>query len=111
MVRISGPLLDRIDLHIEVPTVDARQHMRGEPGESSESIRTRVIAARDRQLSRYRTLDGVSTNADLSARGVREFCAVDEKSASLLHAAIQRLRLSTRAYHRNLETRAHDCGS
>lgn len=100
---VSGPLLDRIDVHIEVPTADARQLMHGEVGELSESIRARVIVARDRQLSRYRNLEGVRTNADLSARGVREFCAIDEKSAAMLHAAIQRLRLSARASHRILK--------
>ena len=101
MSRVSGPLLDRIDLHIDVPSLAARELTRLEPGERSSVIRARVLAARARQLDRF---DGreVFANAQMSARDVREFCAVDGKGLSLLRTAIQRLGLSARAYHRVL---------
>ena len=102
MNRVSGPMLDRIDLHIEVPMLNARDLTKLEPGESSEKIRARVLAARERQLARYNELDGVYANAHLSARLIREFCDVDEKSLSLLRHAIQKLGLSARAFHRVL---------
>ncbi len=101
MARVSGPLLDRIDLHIEVPSLAARELTRLEPGERSSVMRARVLAARARQLARC---DGreVFANAQMSARDVREFCAVDGKGLALLRTAIQRLGLSARAYHRVL---------
>ena len=101
MSRVSGPLLDRIDLHIEVPSLPARELTKLQPGERSSVMRARVLAARTRQLVRF---DGreVFANAQMSARDVREFCAVDDKGVSLLRTAIQRLGLSARAYHRVL---------
>ena len=99
--RISGPLLDRIDLHIEVPALSGRELTRLEPGEASERMRARVLIARERQLQRFAEY-GIYANAHMSARDVREFCAVDERGLSLLRTAIQRLGLSARAYHRVL---------
>ena len=103
MNRVSGPMLDRIDLHIEVPTLNARELTHLEPGESSEKIRARVLAARDRQLHRFRGRSGLFANAHLSSRDIREFCAVDDACISLLKSAVHKLGLSARAYHRILK--------
>jgi len=89
--RISGPLLDRIDLHVEVP----RQSLKDlPPGESSADVRQRVLAARAIQARR----GGV--NAQLDVGGIREHCALDAHQATLLEAACEKLRLSARAHHR-----------
>jgi magnesium chelatase family protein len=101
LARISGPLLDRIDLHIEVPSLAARELTHLDAGESSSAIRTRVLSARLRQTRRFEGRD-LFANAQMSARDVREFCAVDERGTALLRTAIQRLGLSARAYHRVL---------
>jgi magnesium chelatase family protein len=97
MNRVSGPMLDRIDLHIDVPTLDARALTRMDAGEPSVVIRERVLAARDRQLQRQ----GFA-NAHMTVRQVREICVTDEKSVNLLRSAITKLGLSARAYHRVL---------
>jgi magnesium chelatase family protein len=97
MNRVSGPMLDRIDLHIDVPTLDARALTRMDAGEPSIVIRERVLAARDRQLQRQ----GFA-NAHMTVRQVREICVTDEKSVNLLRSAITKLGLSARAYHRVL---------
>jgi magnesium chelatase family protein len=96
--RISGPLLDRIDLQIEVPAVahDELAHAAG--GEPSATICARVTAARERQLVRQRV-----ANARLDAGDVERFCAPDKAAAALLRQAITRLGLSARAYHRVLK--------
>jgi magnesium chelatase family protein len=97
MNRVSGPMLDRIDLHIDVPTLDARALTHAGTAEPSVTIRERVLEARDRQLVRQ----GFA-NAHMNVRQVREICVVDEKGGSLLRSAIQKLGLSARAYHRVL---------
>lgn len=99
--RVSGPLLDRIDLHIEVPGLSGRELTRLEPGEPSARMRERVIAARARQLARFRDRN-IFANAQMSARDVRELCVINEKGATLLRNAVHRLGLSARAYHRVL---------
>ncbi|HUG41394.1 MAG TPA: YifB family Mg chelatase-like AAA ATPase [Longimicrobiales bacterium] len=99
--RISGPLLDRIDVHLEVAPTRAPELARAGARESSEAIRDRVAAARERQLLRHRGA-GVYCNAQLDARLTREHCAPDGPGAALLEAAIQRLGLSGRAFHRIL---------
>ncbi len=96
--KISGPLLDRIDLQIEVPDVPQEDLTRGAQGESSESIRARVVAARARQLERQGR-----PNAALGAREAERNCAPDARGAELLKQAIARLGLSARAYHRVLK--------
>lgn len=101
LARVSGPLLDRIDLHIEVPALSGKELTRLDPGEASENIRARVLEARARQLARLGDR-GIFANAQMSARDVRELCVVDERGLSLLRSAIQRLGLSARAYHRVL---------
>ncbi len=101
MARISGPLLDRIDLQIEVPSLSGRELTRLEAGENSTTIRGRVLDARARQLKRFGERQ-IFANAQMSARDVRELCSVDERGLALLRNAIQRLGLSARAYHRVL---------
>jgi magnesium chelatase family protein len=91
--RISGPLLDRIDLHVEVPRQRLSEH---EPGEPSDTVRARVIAARRHQHNR------AASNACLDVAGIREHCALSPKMASFLEQACERLQLSARAHHRIL---------
>ncbi|HEY0671931.1 MAG TPA: YifB family Mg chelatase-like AAA ATPase, partial [Longimicrobiales bacterium] len=101
LARVSGPLLDRIDLHIEVPSLSGRELTHLEAGESSATMRERVLAARARQLARFRERR-IFANAQMSARDVRELCVVDERGATLLRNAVQRLGMSARGYHRVL---------
>ncbi len=99
--RISGPLLDRIDLHIEVtpvPFEELSQH--GRKGESSAHIRERVVRARERQKERFAGIPGVYTNAQMGARHVEQFCRLDAAGKQLMKMAMQRLGLSARAYSR-----------
>jgi len=96
--RISGPLLDRIDLQIEVPDVPQEDLVRGTQGEPSAAIRARVAAARERQLARQG-----KPNVALSTREVDRHCAPDAQGATVLKQAIGRLGLSARAYHRVLK--------
>jgi magnesium chelatase family protein len=102
MARISGPLLDRIDLHVTVPPVPASELTRRAPGESSRVVRERVHAARVRQQRRFEGREALFANAHMGAREVREFCTIDARSEELLRGAIQKLGLSARAYHRVL---------
>ncbi|MFT9077797.1 YifB family Mg chelatase-like AAA ATPase [Ethanoligenens sp.] len=99
--RISGPLLDRLDLHVEVPPVSFEK-LHGETGEPSANIRQRVNQARSIQQKRYAG-SGVSCNAHLTTPMVREHCALDGQSASLLRAAYENMGLSARAYDRILK--------
>ncbi len=101
--RISGPLLDRIDLHIEVPAVRPEELQHRLPGEPSERVRGRVVAARERQSYRFRDLPGIYANSHMGPREVRRFCVVDSRGEALLRAAVRRLGLSARAYHRILK--------
>lgn len=105
--RISGPLLDRIDIHIEVPRVDYEKLSGGRLGESSESIRKRVQTARDVQHTRFTNSDSPSTdvlcNADMRIGEVRQFCKLQPEGQSLMRAAMSQLNLSARAYHRILK--------
>jgi len=93
--KISGPLLDRIDLHFEVPSVAEEDLTRASAGESSAQVRERVALARERQIGRQGKL-----NRDLTVKEVDEFCSLDDSSRRLLRQAIERLHLSARAYHR-----------
>jgi magnesium chelatase family protein len=100
--RLSGPLLDRIDVHVEVPRV-AYEKLSGElRGESSAQVRTRVQAARTRQARRLAGT-GLVANAEMGPREVRVHCVVAEPAQGLLKAAMARLQLSARAYHRVLK--------
>ena len=98
--RISGPLLDRIDLHMEVAVPTAQQLGDPQQAEPSETVRVRVLAAVERQ--RARLGDAFGNNADMGPREIRRYCALDERGEALLRAAFTRLGLSARAYHRIL---------
>ncbi len=99
--RISGPLLDRIDLHVEVPAVTLSE-LRSAPGEPSKAVAKRVAQARKIQRDRFG--DGPSPiNAAMGPEEVRRFCALDERGRRLLDAAYERLGLSARAFHRILK--------
>lgn len=100
--RISGPLLDRIDIHMEVPRVEYEKLSDDRLGEPSATIRARVEAARERQHRRFEGTRLLS-NADMGPAEVRDFCRVDEAGKSLLRAAMQQLHMSARAYHRILK--------
>jgi magnesium chelatase family protein len=100
--KISGPLLDRIDLHIEVPSVKYRALAGKEEGEPSAMIKKRVDAARERQEKRFGG-SGVITNARMTDRHIRSFCAIDEESHQLMEMAIEKLGLSARAMNRILK--------
>ena len=100
--RISGPLLDRIDIHIEVPRVEYEKLSDDRLGEPSSAIRERVEAARERQRRRFEGT-GLLSNADMGPAEVREHCRVDDAGNSLLRAAMQQLHMSARAYHRILK--------
>jgi magnesium chelatase family protein len=100
--RLSGPLLDRMDLFIEVPKVPTAELTDISPGETSESIRRRVQAARDRQTNRF-TKTSVATNAELTSEHVRKYLKIDTHARTLLAHAVERHRLSARAYFRLLK--------
>ena len=100
MGRISGPLMDRIDLHVEVPAVKIEELASKDPGESSTAIRARVEAARERQHRRYRDEPHIFANAHLGSKELRKYCALTAEGEDLLTAAINRLGLSARAYDR-----------
>jgi magnesium chelatase family protein len=98
--RISGPLLDRIDLHVEVTPVAFSELNTLRPQENSASIRNRVIKGRQVQAERYRNKPGIYCNAQMSSKTLKEVCVIDNAGQSLLKAAIQKLNLSARAYDR-----------
>jgi len=100
--RVSGPLLDRIDIQIEVPAVDVRKLPVLEPGEPSEEIRRRVLKARAIQAERYREMPGVHTNADVKSRDVARVCLFTDQEKQELVRLIERLNLSARAYDKVL---------
>jgi len=100
--RISGPLLDRIDLHVEVKRLTEDELVHHRDGEPSIAIRTRVKNARDRQAERFAER-GIHCNAQMGPRDIREFCAVEGSVRDLLRDAIHRLSLSARAYDRILK--------
>ena len=101
--RISGPLLDRIDIHVEVQRVEYEKLSDARFGESSEVVRARVEAARERQRQRFNGKDGISCNADMRAAEVRKFCPLDDTCQALMKTAMAQLQLSARAYHRVLK--------
>ena len=101
--RISGPLLDRIDLHVEVPTVQFRDITSGRPGESSAAIRERVVAARQRQQRRFAGKPRVTCNARMGSKELKNYCAIEESTMELFRSAMTNLKLSVRAYDRILK--------
>lgn len=101
--KISGPLLDRIDIHIEVTPVPFEKLSETRNGESSVEIRKRVTAAREIQSQRFALYDHIHYNAQMSTKQIREFCKLDQTSLQLLKTAMERLNLSARAYDRILK--------
>src|SRR5437660_3144392 len=101
--RVSGPLLDRIDLHIEVPAVKFREITSEQTGEPSAQIRERVIAARRRQQQRSQEKPKITCNARMGSRELKNYCALDEATLELLKMAMNELKLSARAYDRILK--------
>jgi magnesium chelatase family protein len=100
--RISGPLLDRIDLHVEVPRLSVQELMARAPGESSATVRQRVRRAREIQVKRLAP-EGLTCNAQIKARQLREYCQLEGGAADLLRCAINQFGLSARAYDRILK--------
>jgi magnesium chelatase family protein len=98
--RISGPLLDRIDLHVEVPPVKFREISGEKTGETSAEIRARVIAARQRQQARFAPKPKITCNARMGSKELKEFCALDDGTKELLKMAMAELNFSARAYDR-----------
>ncbi len=103
LARLSGPLLDRIDLHLRVPAVPYLELLAPADAESSAAIRLRVEEARSRQRHRFRGRSGVHANAHMSARDVRRHCTIDPSGEIVLRGAVERLGLSARACHRVLK--------
>jgi magnesium chelatase family protein len=103
--RISGPLLDRIDIHIEVPRVDYEKLSGDRLSETSAIIRGRVQAARDIQNKRFsnRESNEIICNADMRIGEIRQFCKLQDEGQSLMRSAMSQLQLSARAYHRILK--------
>ena len=101
--KISGPLLDRIDIQIEVVPVPFKELADASRAEHSESIRDRVIRARELQTERYLALPGVYCNAQIPSKKLHDFCKINEAGMTLLKTAMERLGLSARAYDRILK--------
>jgi magnesium chelatase family protein len=101
--KISGPLLDRIDIHVEVPAVKYNELSSKRKGEDSKTIRERVVAARKIQSERLKESPTAFKNADMSTKEIRKYCELDEPSKQLLKMAMDRLGLSARAYDRILK--------
>lgn len=101
--RVSGPLLDRIDIYVDVPRVNYEKLSSDRPGEPSAAIRERVMAARERQARRFRRHPRCRANADMGAAEVRDYCTLDTAGQSLIRAAVRQLSLSARGYHRVLK--------
>ncbi|MGB4783012.1 ATP-binding protein [Candidatus Methylomirabilis sp.] len=98
MAKISGPLLDRIDLHIEVPTVKYSELSSKQQGEPSSAIRERVVRARGIQHERFKNRRGIYANAGMQTKDIQTYCKLDAPSEELLKMAITKLGLSARAY-------------
>ena len=101
--KISGPLMDPIDLHCDVPVVPFTQLSKMQPGEPSSSIRERVIRARKIQEERFKDFKGIHCNAMMTERMLHQFAEPDAQSLEMLRMAMERLKLSARAYSRILK--------
>jgi magnesium chelatase family protein len=102
LMRISGPLLDRIDLHVEVPRLSPNELLTKSAGESSVTVRERVVRSRERQMQRLAG-EGLTCNAQMGARHLRAHCDLEDGARDLLKTAINQLALSARAYDRILK--------
>jgi magnesium chelatase family protein len=103
MSKISGPLLDRIDIHIQVQSVKYKELSSTVAGEPSKNIRERVMTAREKQLKRFEDKKNIFSNADMQSKDIREYCKIDSASEELMKMAITKLGLSARAYDRILK--------
>jgi len=101
--RISGPMLDRFDIQLDVQRVDHDKLTDAHKGESSARIQSRVEEARDRQRQRYSELPHLRSNSDLGASEIEKFCVLEDNAKTLLNTAMRKLQLSARAYHRVLK--------
>ena len=101
--RISGPLLDRIDLHVEVPAIRYRELSSSQASEPSIKIRQRVEKARQFQIERFKDQTHLFCNARMNSKEIRKYCTLDDKGHELLKMAITKLGLSARAYDRILK--------
>lgn len=101
--KISGPLLDRIDLHVEVTPVPFSELSKTDTTEQSATIRERVILARDIQAKRYQDTEGIYANAQITSKMLKEICVISQAGQTLLKAAMDKLNLSARAYDRILK--------
>jgi magnesium chelatase family protein len=101
--RISGPLLDRVDLHIEVPAVPFRDITAERTGESSAQVRERVMAARRRQQQRFASRPRITCNSRMATRDLKAHCVLNEATLDLLKTAMSDMNLSARAYDRILK--------
>jgi magnesium chelatase family protein len=101
--RISGPLLDRMDIHLSVPPVAYADLASRTPAESSATIRARVESARRRQLDRFRDVPGLYANAHMGPREIARYVRITPDTEAVLKRAIEKLGLSARAYHRVLK--------
>ncbi|MBF0329461.1 MAG: YifB family Mg chelatase-like AAA ATPase [Nitrospirae bacterium] len=100
--KVSGPLMDRIDIHIDVPSVPYKKLSEGRSGENSENIRQRVAEARERQLKRFKG-DKIFANSHMKTRHIKKHCGLASESQAIVDAAMQKLGLSARAYSRILK--------
>ena len=101
--RLSGPILDRIDIHVEVPRVDFDKLMGDARAESSLDIRRRVESARNRQVQRFEDHAGLFANADMTVSEIDDFCVLSEEARQILTLSVRKLQLSARSYHRVLK--------
>ncbi len=101
--KISGPLIDRIDIHVEVPSVQYKDLTSTSTSESSEEIRGKITEARNIQLERFKGLK-YTTNSRMSAKQIKKHCLLDNQSEELLHQAMTELGISARAYNKILKT-------
>jgi len=101
--KVSGPLLDRIDIHIEVPPLRFDELRKESEGEPSSKIRERVEKAREIQRERYANLKGVHSNSQIGPKEIKRYCRIDKNSEELLRTAIEKFGFSSRAYHRILK--------
>ena len=101
--KISGPLLDRIDLHVEVVPVNFNELISESKSEKSTNVRERVIKARDIQQERFKAIEGLHSNAQMGGKEVQEICQISDAGRNLLKRAMEKLNLSARAYDRILK--------
>jgi magnesium chelatase family protein len=103
MSRISGPLMDRIDIHIEVPSISFDELSEKESGEASKFVQKRVQNTRNVQLTRFEGRDSIFCNAQMESKNIADYCKIDKEASDLLKTAMEKLGLSARAYDRILK--------